>query len=63
MSKKNIVVIGGGYLGVAVINKLKGALPSNYRIVPVEKQDLMYVRLAAARAAASEDIAENVLVP
>lgn len=63
MSKKNIVVVGGGYAGVGVINKLEGALPSTHRIVLIEQQDFMYIRLGAARASASEDIAEQVLVP
>jgi NADH:ubiquinone reductase (H+-translocating) len=63
MSKKNIVIIGGGYAGVSVINSMEGLLPSTHRIVLVEQQDFMYLRLAAARASASEDIAERVLVP
>jgi NADH dehydrogenase FAD-containing subunit len=63
MLKKNIVVVGGGYAGVSVINKLDGVLPSTHRIVLIEQQDFMYARLGAARASASEDIAEQVLVP
>lgn len=63
MSKKNIVVLGGGYAGVATINKLKGALPGNFRIVLVEKQEFMYARTAALRAATSEDIADDALIP
>jgi NADH dehydrogenase FAD-containing subunit len=63
MSKKNIVIIGGGYAGVGIINALEGKLPSTHRIILIEKQDFMYVRLAAARASASEDISEQVLVP
>jgi len=62
MSKKNIVVVGGGYAGLSVINKLEGTLPSNYRIVLVEKQEFMFLRLAAARASTSEDISDQVLV-
>ena len=63
MSKKNVVVLGGGYAGIATINKLKGALPRIYRIVLVEKQEFMYARIAALRAATSEDIAEDALIP
>jgi len=63
MSKKNIVVVGGGYAGVSIINKLEGVLPNTHRIVLIEQQDFMYVRVAAARASVSEDIAEKVLVP
>ena len=62
MSKKNIVIVGGGYAGVGVINNLEGKVP-DHRIVLVEKQDFMYVRLAAARASSSEDISDRVLVP
>jgi len=62
MSKKNIVIVGGGYAGVGVINNLEGKVPG-YRIVLVEKQDFMFVRLAAARASSSEDISDRVLVP
>lgn len=63
MSKKNIVIVGGGYAGITVINRLEGVLPSTHRIVLIEQQDFMYLRLAAARASTSEDIAEKVLVP
>jgi NADH dehydrogenase FAD-containing subunit len=63
MSKKNIVVIGGGYAGLGLINTLDGQLPNTYRIVLVEKQDFAYLRMAAARASASEDISEQILVP
>jgi len=62
MSKKNIVIVGGGYAGVGVINNLECKVPG-YRIVLVEKQDFMFVRLAAARASSSEDISDRVLVP
>jgi NADH dehydrogenase FAD-containing subunit len=62
MSKKNIVIVGGGYAGVWIINNLQGKVPS-YRIVLVEKQDFMFIRLAAARASSSEDISDRVLVP
>lgn len=63
MAKKNIVVVGGGYAGIHIINKLENALPNTHRIVLIEQQDFMYIRVAAARAASSEDIAEQVLVP
>jgi NADH dehydrogenase FAD-containing subunit len=63
MSKKNIVIIGGGYAGLNIISKLQGSIPSSYRIVLVDKQDFFYVKMGAARAAASEDISEQVLVP
>jgi Pyridine nucleotide-disulphide oxidoreductase len=63
MSKKNIVIVGGGYAGLSLINKLDGTLPKTHRIVLIEPQDFFYVRLAAARVATSEDIAEQVLVP
>ena len=62
MSKKNIVIIGGGYAGVWIINNLEGKVPG-YRIVLVERQDFMFVRLAAARASSSEDISDRVLIP
>lgn len=63
MAKKNIVVVGGGYAGVGVINKLEGIMPTTHKIVLIEQQDFMYIRLGAARASASEDISEQVLVP
>jgi len=63
MSKKNVVVIGGGYAGLATVSKLQGSLPKSYRIVLIEQQDFFYIKLAGARAAASEDISEQVLVP
>jgi NADH dehydrogenase FAD-containing subunit len=63
MSKKNVVIVGGGYAGLGVINNLEGVLPSTHRIVLVDEQDFFYVRLGAARASASEDIGEQVLVP
>lgn len=63
MSKKNIVIIGGGYAGLGIISKLKGSIPSSYRIVLIDQQDFFYAKLGAARAAASEDISEQVLVP
>ena len=62
MSQKNIVIVGGGYAGVGVINNLQGKVPG-YRIVLVEKQNFMFIRLAAARASSSEDISDQVLVP
>jgi NADH dehydrogenase FAD-containing subunit len=62
MSKKNIVIVGGGYAGVGVINNLEGKV-RGYRIVLVEKQEFMFARLGAVRAASSEDISERVLVP
>jgi len=63
MSKKNVVIIGGGYAGLATVSKLQGSLPNSYRIVLIEQQDFFYLKLGAARAAASEDISEQVLVP
>lgn len=63
MSKKNIVIVGGGYAGVGLIPLIEKFLPKTHRIVLVEEQEFMYVKLAALRAAASEDIAEQVLVP
>jgi apoptosis-inducing factor 2 len=63
MSKKNIVIIGGGYAGLSTIAKLQGYLPASYRIVLIEQQDFFYVKIAGARAAASEDIADQILVP
>ena len=41
---------------------MQGKVPG-YRIVLVEKQDFMFIRLAAARASSSEDISDRVLVP
>ena len=63
MAKKNIIIVGGGYAGVGIINKLENALPNTHRIILIEQQDFMYIKLAAARASSSEDIAEQVLVP
>jgi NADH dehydrogenase FAD-containing subunit len=63
MSQKNIVIIGGGYAGLNAIPKLQGSIPSSYRIVLIEQQDFFYVKLGAARAAASEDISDQILVP
>ena len=63
MSKKNIVIIGGGYAGIGLIPLLEKFLPKTHRIVLIEEQEFMYVKLGALRAAASEDIAEQVLVP
>jgi apoptosis-inducing factor 2 len=63
MSKKNIVIIGGGYAGLSTIAKLQGYLPTSYKIVLIEQQDFFYVKLGGARAAASEDIADQILVP
>src|SRR5947207_1170040 len=63
MSKKNIIVVGGGYAGVNVIKNLESSLPSTHRIILIEQQDFMYVMIAAARASASEDISEQILVP
>ena len=62
-SKKNIVIVGGGYAGVGLIPAIEKFLPKTHRIVLIEEQEFMYVKLAALRAAASEDIAEQVLVP
>jgi NADH dehydrogenase FAD-containing subunit len=61
-AKKNVVVVGGGYAGIGVINSLDGKLPQDYRIVLVEKQDFMFLKMAGARVSASEDIANDVLV-
>jgi NADH dehydrogenase len=63
MSKKNVVIVGGGYAGVSTVGKLQGYLPTPYRIVLIEQQDFFYVKLGGARAAASEDIADQILVP
>ena len=63
LAKKNVVIVGGGYAGIGVINSLDGKLPQDYRIVLVEKQDFMFLKLAGARAAASEDITNDILLP
>lgn len=62
-SKKNIVIVGGGYAGVGLIPLIEKFLPKTHRIILIEEQEFMYVKLGALRAAASEDIAEQVLVP
>jgi NADH dehydrogenase FAD-containing subunit len=62
-SKKNIVIVGGGYAAMGLIPLIEKFLPKTHRIVLIEEQEFMYVKLAALRAAASEDIAEQVLVP
>jgi len=64
MSKKNIVIIGGGYAGIGLIPLLEKFLPNKtHRIILIEEQEFMYGKIGALRAAASEDIAEHVLVP
>jgi NADH dehydrogenase FAD-containing subunit len=63
MSKKNIVIVGGGYAGISLIPQIEKTLPSTHRIILIEEQEFMYVKLGAARAAASEDISEKVLLP
>lgn len=61
--KKNIVIVGGGYAGVGMIPLIEKFLPETHRIVLIDEQEFMYVKLGALRAAASEDIAEQILVP
>ena len=48
---------------MGLIPAIEKFLPKTHRIVLIEEQEFMYVKLAALRAAASEDIAEQVLVP
>jgi hypothetical protein len=61
--KKNIVIVGGGYAGINLVPKIEKFLPASHRIVLIEEQDFFYHKIAALRAAASEDIADKVLVP
>jgi NADH dehydrogenase FAD-containing subunit len=63
MQKKNIVIVGGGYAGVGLVQQIEKTLPSTHRIILIEEQEFMYVKLGAARAAASEDISDKVLLP
>src|SRR5579862_242223 len=62
-TKKNIVIVGGGYAGITLVHQIEKILPASHRIVLVEEQEFMYAKLAALRASTSEDIAEKVLLP
>jgi NADH dehydrogenase FAD-containing subunit len=61
--RKNIVIVGGGYAGINLVHKIEKFLPSTHRIVLIDEQDFFYHKIAALRAAASEDIAEKILLP
>ena len=63
MSKKNIVIVGGGHAGINLIHQIEKFSPATHRIVLVEEQEFMQMKLGSARAAASEDIGEKVLLP
>ncbi|ORY90497.1 hypothetical protein BCR43DRAFT_447193 [Syncephalastrum racemosum] len=51
---KNIVVVGGGYAGVAAAQGLESQVGSQYRILLVEKKTHFYNPVAGARASVEE---------
>lgn len=41
-SATNVVVVGGGCAGIIIAAKLEASLPSNYRVILVEKRPFFY---------------------
>jgi len=62
MSKKNIVIVGGGYAGIHLVHQIEKILPQTHRIVLIDEQDFMYAKIGAARAATAENLSESVLI-
>jgi sulfide:quinone oxidoreductase len=54
MSGKKVLILGGGIGGLATARHLRGALPTEHRIVLVEKSSTLYIRALNMRLLAGE---------
>jgi len=63
MSKSNIIIIGGGYGGVAVAQKLDAALHTTHRIILIERKTHYWHSIGAPRTVAVDGFESQLLIP
>ncbi|CAG8499022.1 9468_t:CDS:2 [Paraglomus occultum] len=63
MSKSNIVIVGGGYGGVAVAQKLEAALHKTHRIILIERKTHFWHSVGAPRTVAVNGFESQLLIP
>ncbi|CAG8528760.1 2791_t:CDS:2 [Paraglomus occultum] len=63
MSKSNIVIIGGGYGGVAAAQKLEAALHNTHRIILIERKTHYWHAIGAPRTVAVNNFESQLLIP
>ena len=63
MSKSNIIIIGGGYGGVAVAQKLDAALHTTHRIILIERKTHYWHSIGAPRTVAVDNFESQLLIP
>jgi NADH dehydrogenase FAD-containing subunit len=61
--KPNIVIIGGGYAGLAAAQKLSSKLSKSYQILLIERKSHFYHSIGGLRAVVEEGFEKKVVIP
>ncbi|CAG8577876.1 7923_t:CDS:2 [Acaulospora morrowiae] len=61
--KPNVVILGGGYAGIAIATKLEAALHKTHQILLIERKTHFYHAVAGPRAVTIEGFEEKIMIP